>query len=74
MGIYTHFFSGDVCFEAFVSSTFAYKPLLNFKTDEISYTTKNSYPKPNKEIKKDFCKVQLPVSMSKNIFKIFYLI
>ena len=70
-GICTHLFSGEVCFEKFVSSVFMYKPLLNFETDEISYVTKSSYPKPNKEVKFDFCKVRLPLLMKKEIFENF---
>jgi hypothetical protein len=66
-GIYKYVLDNDVNFRDFVTYLGKYNLLLTVKDEDsnISFVTKTNYPKPNKEISADFCKVGIPSKYSK---------
>lgn len=70
-GIYKYQLENEVRFKDFIDSMRNYNILLTMKTDEVSVSTKSSFPKPNKEFGADFCKAIFPKSMAKEILAEF---
>jgi hypothetical protein len=70
-GIYKYILDNDVEIKDFVDKFNDYNLLLSFKLDNISYVTKSSFPKPNKEFSNDFCKVTLPIELKDKILDEF---
>lgn len=70
-GIFKYQLENDVNIKDFVNVMGKYHLLINIKSEDISMTTKNSFPKPNKEFTADFCKLALPVEMAKEVLSEF---
>jgi len=70
-GIFKYTLDCDTNLKKFVEVMNKYNVLINVKEDDLSYTTKSSFPKPNKEFKPDFCKLTLPASLKDSLFKEF---
>lgn len=62
-GIFKYTLDNDTVLQNFVKVMNKYHLLINVKEDGLSYTTKSSFPKPNKEFGPDFCKLTLPSDM-----------
>lgn len=70
-GIFKYQLENDVPFKQFVETMNNYNVLVSLKTDEVSLTTKSSFPKPNKEFTADFCKAVFPLKMLDRILEEF---
>ena len=70
-GIFKYTLENDVPLQDFVKSMGGYHVLLTIKEEGLSYVTKSSLPKPNKEFGADFCKVTLPQSHAKKVMEEF---
>lgn len=70
-GIFNYKLENVVKLKDMVKNLIEYYLLINFKTDDYSLTTKPKYPKPNKEISKDFCKSVFPATMTDKILSEF---
>lgn len=70
-GIFKYVLENDVNITDFVDAMNDYHLLVTIKHEEVSLTTKSSFPKPNKEFTGDFCKATFPVSMEKTILEEF---
>lgn len=70
-GIFKYELENDVPLKDFVETMGNYHVLVNVKTDTLSYVTKSSFPKPNKEFGADFCKVTFPLTMVSEVLKEF---
>lgn len=62
-GIFKYTLDTNVALNKFVAKLNQYNLLVNIKEDNLSYATKSSFPKPNKEFKADFCKLTLPIEL-----------
>lgn len=71
-GIFKYVLDNDVHFKDFVETLSKFNLLVNIKTDEISLVTKTSFPKPNKEFSKDFCKATFPLELADRIKDEFF--
>ena len=70
-GIFKYTLENEVALKDFVETMGSFNLLITVKVDDISLTTKSSFPKPNKPFGADFCKATLPVSFQKEIMKEF---
>ena len=70
-GIFKYKLENDVDIKDFVKTMNSYHVLINIREEGVSYVTKSSFPKPNKEFAADFCKVTLPPNIAKKIFSEF---
>lgn len=70
-GIFKYTIDNEVNITDFIEAFKNYNLLINIKTDEISMTTKSNFPKPNKEVAKDFCKCTFPISLKDELFSEF---
>ncbi len=70
-GIYKYQIDNDLDLEEFSKIFLKYNPLINFSTSNVKLTSKKNFPKPNKEISKDFCYLELPKEAEKEVFKEF---
>jgi len=70
-GIFKYTLDNEVNLIDFVKTMNKYHVLINIKDELLSYTTKTSFPKPNKEFKADFCKLTLPIELKDLIFDEF---
>lgn len=70
-GIFKYELENDVAMKDFIDLMGKYHILITIKTDDISFVTKSSFPKPNKEFTADFCKVTLPGTFTKRILEEF---
>lgn len=70
-GIFKYLLENDVPIKTFVETMGNYHVLINIKQEDLSYVTKSSFPKPNKEFGPDFCKVTFPISILDRILEEF---
>jgi hypothetical protein len=70
-GIFNYILENKVKFKEFVETLGQYHLLVNFKEDNLKLTTKNKFPKPNKEISNDFIKAIFPLELKDKIFDEF---
>ncbi|MFW5705123.1 MAG: hypothetical protein ACOCXG_04755 [Nanoarchaeota archaeon] len=70
-GIFKYVLDNNVNFADFVTYLGKYNLLLTIKDGDVSFVTKTNFPKPNKEVAPDFCKVTLPSSMGKRLIEEF---
>ncbi len=70
-GIFNYTLENTIKFKEFVSTLGDYHILINFKEEDLTLSTKNKFPKPNKDITHDFCKTNFPESMVKKILAEF---
>jgi hypothetical protein len=70
-GIFKYVLDNEVDLKDFVEKFNDYNLLLSVKDSDVSYVTKSSFPKPNKEFSHDFCKVTLPISLKDKIIEEF---
>ena len=70
-GIFKYTLENDVPLQDFVNEMGNYHLLINIKEGDLSYVTKTSLPKPNKEFGADFCKVTFPASLTKKVMSEF---
>lgn len=70
-GIFNYVLENKVLLKDFVNVLGKYHLLVSFVFEDLKLSTKKKYPKPNKEVTSDFCKVTLPISMKKKILSEF---
>lgn len=70
-GIFKYQIENEVKFKDFIDCMRNYNILLTLKHEKVSVSTKNSFPKPNKEFTSDFCKASFPPNMLKEILEEF---
>jgi hypothetical protein len=70
-GIFKYVLDNEVPFKDFVEAFKNYHLLLTIKEEDLTYVTKSSFPKPNKEFGPDFVKVRFPKDFAPTIFKEF---
>ncbi|MCA9486505.1 MAG: hypothetical protein H6500_00285 [Candidatus Woesearchaeota archaeon] len=70
-GIFTYHLENEVALKSFVDSLNCYNLLITVKDATCSLVTKPKYPKPNKEITRDFCKASFPPEEKDHILKEF---
>ncbi len=70
-GIFKYDLDNDVNMQEFMQLMGKYHILATIKDGDISFVTKTSFPKPNKEFTADFCKVTLPSSIAKKFIEEF---
>ncbi len=70
-GIFKYKLENDVDIKDFVETMNSYHVLINIREEGVSYVTKSSFPKPNKEFAADFCKVTLPSSIAGKVIREF---
>jgi hypothetical protein len=70
-GIFNYILENKVKLKEFVDTLVKYNLLVSFKEDDIKLTTKNKFPKPNKEISNDFVKAILPISLKDRVLDEF---
>lgn len=70
-GIFKYDLDNDVAMKDFMDLMGKYHILATIKDGDISFVTKTSFPKPNKEFTADFCKVSLPGTIAKRVIEEF---
>ncbi len=70
-GIFKYIIDNEIKFIDFVNNFKNYNLLVNVKTDEVTMSCKTNFPKPNKEVAKDFCKCLFPIEMKEKLFSEF---
>jgi len=71
-GIFKYQLDNEVNIKDFVDTMNNFNLLVQIKTEQgVSLTTKNSFPKPNKEFSNTFCKAVFPAKMLDYIVKEF---
>lgn len=70
-GIFKYDLDNDVAMKDFMDLMGKYHVLATIKTEEVSFVTKTSFPKPNKGFAADFCKVTLPGNFAKKFTEDF---
>lgn len=70
-GIFKYVIDNDVNIKHFIETFNDYNLLINVKVDDISFVTKSSFPKPNKEFSHDFCKITFPANYANIIIEEF---
>jgi hypothetical protein len=70
-GIFKYQLENDVNLKKFMEAMGDFNILLSVKDDELSLSTKPTFPKPNKEFTVDFCKATFPSSFKDLIMKEF---
>jgi len=70
-GIFKYTIENEVSLKDFMEKMGNFNLLISVKNENISLTTKTSFPKPNKEFGANFCKVTFPVEFKDIIFKEF---
>ncbi len=70
-GIFKYILNNNIILSNFLENLGDYNILLSFKEEDISLSTKNTFPKPNKEISKDFCKSLFPQNLAKKVLSDF---
>ncbi|MEC8339531.1 MAG: hypothetical protein VXZ40_02810 [Nanoarchaeota archaeon] len=66
-GIFKYVLDNEVPFKEFVNTFGSYHLLLTVKEDDLTFVTKSSFPKPNKEFGPDFVKAKFPKDFAEKI-------
>lgn len=70
-GIFKYVLDNEVPFKEFVNAFKSYHLLLTVKEDDLTFVTKSSFPKPNKEFGPDFIKAKFPKDFVDRIMEEF---
>lgn len=70
-GIFNYLLDNNIVLKKFIDVMGEYNLLLSFKEEDVALSTKNKFPKPNKEVSKDFCKATFPPELTKKLLKEF---
>lgn len=70
-GIFNYVLQNKVNLQDLIKELGNYNLLISFSDQDAKLTTKNKYPKPNKDISGDFCKSTFPTSMKDRVLSEF---
>ncbi len=70
-GSFKYVLDNNIKFSDFVDTLGKYNLLLTIKDEDLTFVTKSSFPKPNKEFGPDFVKVTFPLSMKEKLLEEF---